>query len=200
MKLFMEINPQLFDECSDHYRENEATAAQTLQNRTAKWNTVAEWARQRSNGGEVAAIPPLTDLRGQKFNPQSRIDEDPITQDSQKRLDALRLQDESGVSRDGRRQRGFNGQGQVSTRHIATPYIFLRRAELTQLVTAHRRPSNPNPPTARTQRLERKRTTPSYIEARDALERPSSWVIQRTRWKEKKCFTLSIGFSAMGLE
>ncbi|MCJ1453515.1 hypothetical protein MMC28_003862 [Mycoblastus sanguinarius] len=112
MKLFMEINPQLFDECSDHYRENEATAAQTLQNRTAKWNTVAEWARQRSNGGEVAAIPPLTDLRGQKFNPQSRIDEDPITQDSQKRLDALRLQDESGVSRDGRRQRGFNGQGQ----------------------------------------------------------------------------------------
>ncbi|KAK0510472.1 hypothetical protein JMJ35_006904 [Cladonia borealis] len=105
MKLFMEINPQLFDECSDHYRENEATAAQTLQNRTAKWAVVAEWARQRANG-EVSAIPPLTNLRGQKINPASRIEEDPITQDSQKRLDALRLQDESGVSRDGKRQRG----------------------------------------------------------------------------------------------
>ena len=108
MKLFMEINPQLFDECSDHYRENEATAAQILQNRTARWNMVAEWAKQRSNG-EIAAIPPLTDLRGQKFNPSSRIDEDPITQDSQKRLDALRLQDESGGVRDGRRQRGYEG-------------------------------------------------------------------------------------------
>ncbi|KAK3171386.1 Serine/threonine-protein phosphatase 2A 56 kDa regulatory subunit delta isoform [Lepraria neglecta] len=105
MKLFMEINPQLFDECSDHYRENEATAAQTLQNRTAKWATVADWARQRANG-EFAAIPPLTNLKGQKFNPSNRIEEDPITQDSQKRLDALRLQDESGGSRDGKRSRG----------------------------------------------------------------------------------------------
>ncbi|KAK4696113.1 serine/threonine-protein phosphatase 2A regulatory subunit B', partial [Lecanoromycetidae sp. Uapishka_2] len=112
MKLFMEINPQLFDECSDHYRENEATAAQTLQNRTAKWATVADWARQRSNG-ENGAIPPLTDLKGQKFNPSSRIDEDPITQDSQKRLDALRLQDEHGGSREGRRQRGADGQYQA---------------------------------------------------------------------------------------
>jgi len=112
MKLFMEINPGLFDECSEHYRENEATAAQTLQTRTAKWATVAEWARQRSDG-EIAAIPPLTDLKGQKFNPQSRIDEDPITQDSQKRLDALRLQDENGGSREGRRQRGADGQYQV---------------------------------------------------------------------------------------
>jgi serine/threonine-protein phosphatase 2A regulatory subunit B' len=113
MKLFMEINPQLFDECSDHYRENEANAAQTLQTRTAKWATVAEWARQRSNG-EIGSIPPLTDLKGQKFNPSSRIDEDPITQDSQKRLDALRLQDESGGSREGRRQRGPDGQYQAS--------------------------------------------------------------------------------------
>ena len=114
MKLFMEINPQLFDECSENYRENEATAAQTLRNRTERWATVADWAKQRSNG-EKAAIPPLTDLRGQKFNPASRVEEDPITQDSQKRLDALRLQDESGGGREGRRQRGSDGQYQVSS-------------------------------------------------------------------------------------
>ena len=111
MKLFMEINPQLFDECSDHYRENEATAAQTLQNRTAKWATVAEWAKQNSNG-KTNAIPPLTDLAGKKVVPQSRIEEDPITQDSQKRLDALRLQDESAGG-GGRRQRGPDGIYQV---------------------------------------------------------------------------------------
>lgn len=113
MKLFMEINPQLFDECSEHYREHEATAEKTLRTRTANWALIADWAKQNSNGEK--AIPPLTDLRGQKFNPPSRIDEDPITQDSQKRLDALRLQDESGGSRDGRRQRGVDGQYQVKT-------------------------------------------------------------------------------------
>ena len=114
MKLFMEINPQLFDECSEHYREHEATAEKTLRTRTANWALIADWAKQNSNGEK--AIPPLTDLRGQKFNPPSRIDEDPITQDSQKRLDALRLQDESGGSRDGgRRQRGVDGQYQVNT-------------------------------------------------------------------------------------
>lgn len=111
MKLFMEINPQLFDECSEHYREHEATAEKTLRTRTANWALIADWAKRNSNG-ENAAIPPLTDLRGQKFNPPSRIDEDPITQDSQKRLDALRLQDESGSSGHGRRQRGLDGQYQ----------------------------------------------------------------------------------------
>ena len=113
MKLFMEINPQLFDECSEHYREHEATAEKTLRTRTANWALIADWAKQNSNGEK--AIPPLTDLRGQKFNPPSRIDEDPITQDSQKRLDALRLQDEIAGSRDGRRQRGLDGQYQVNS-------------------------------------------------------------------------------------
>ena len=117
MKLFMEINPQLFDECSEHYREHEATAEKTLRTRTANWATIADWAKHNSNGAN-AAIPPLTDLRGQKFNPPNRIDEDPITQDSQKRLDALRLQDEGGGSRDGRRQRGLDGQYQVSLQAI----------------------------------------------------------------------------------
>ena len=124
MKLFMEINPQLFDECSEHYREHEATAEKTLRTRTANWALIADWAKQNSKG-ENAAIPPLTDLRGQKFNPPSRIDEDPITQDSQKRLDALRLQDESSGSRDGRRQRGLDGQYQVSAQAIQSEGLCL---------------------------------------------------------------------------
>ena len=124
MKLFMEINPQLFDECSEHYREHEATAEKTLRTRTANWALIADWAKQNSNG-KNAAIPPLTDLRGQKFNPPSRIDEDPITQDSQKRLNALRLQDESSGSRDGRRQRGPDGQYQVGPLATQSQYLWL---------------------------------------------------------------------------
>lgn len=106
MKLFMEINPQLFDECSDQYRESEKNAAQTLQNRKDKWSAVVERAR-RNSSGDVSVLP-LTDRAGRKFDPSmigGRIsEEDPITQDSQKRLDALRLQDET-VGRDGQRSR-----------------------------------------------------------------------------------------------
>ena len=106
MKLFMEINPQLFDECSDHYRESEATAAATLQARKDKWSIVVDRARRNSSSGNSASIttalnPALTDRTGQKFDPASIgggiKEEDPVTvQDSQQRLDALRLQDESG--------------------------------------------------------------------------------------------------------
>lgn len=109
MKLFMEINPQLFDECSDHYRESEATAAATLQARKDKWSIVVDRARRNSNSGNSAAItaainPAITDRAGNKFDPTSlggKINEanEPVTvQDSQQRLDALRLQDESGVA------------------------------------------------------------------------------------------------------
>ena len=111
MKLFMEINPQLFDECSDQYRESEANAAQNLQNRKDKWNAVVDQARRNSNG-EVTA-PPLTDRAGKKFDPSTiggKInEEDPITQDSQQRLDALRLQDEGGGSQGRKGRSGGNG-------------------------------------------------------------------------------------------
>ena len=114
MKLFMEINPQLFDECSDHYRESEATAAATLQSRKDKWSIVVDRARRNSGSGNFAAIatainPPLTDRTGHKFDPTTiggKINEgdEPVTvQDSQQRLDALRLQDESGVAAGGSR-------------------------------------------------------------------------------------------------
>ncbi len=109
MKLFMEINPQLFDECSDQYRESEATAAATLQARKDKWSIVVDRARRNSDSGNSAAIlnainPPLTDRTGNKFDPSTiggKIPEgdEPVTvQDSQQRLDALRLQDETGAA------------------------------------------------------------------------------------------------------
>jgi serine/threonine-protein phosphatase 2A regulatory subunit B' len=97
MKLFMEINPQLFDDCSHDYTELQSTADQRQQIRQSKWDRLAEQAKRKQNG--QATIPqPSTNLRGTKITAPPRIDED--TQDSQKRLDALKLQDEANTGRD----------------------------------------------------------------------------------------------------
>lgn len=95
MKLFMEINPQLFDECSHDYNEMQNTAEERQQARKNKWDQLVQQANQRRNNQPMPTIP-VTDTKGQKASIPMRIDEvDPITQDSQKRLDALRLQDEA---------------------------------------------------------------------------------------------------------
>ncbi|MCJ1425498.1 hypothetical protein MMC29_003398 [Sticta canariensis] len=110
MKLFMEINPQLFDDCSHDYTEHQNTADERQQLRQSKWDQLAEQASSRRNS-QASALP-TTNLRGQKINAPARIDEvDPIAQDNQKRLEALRLQDESISGRD---QRRTERQNQVS--------------------------------------------------------------------------------------
>ena len=113
MKLFMEINPQLFDECSHEYTEAQNNADQVKAERQAKWDRLAELAK-RNSSSRAGPAPPLTNTRGQKVHPPPRRDEDPITQDSQKRLDALRLQDENASARDTRRPRDGERQNPVS--------------------------------------------------------------------------------------
>lgn len=94
MKLFMEINPTLFDDCSHDYTELQNSADQRQQARKSKWDQLTQQANQRKNSSSAASIPG-TSTRGQKTANTLRVDEvDPMTQDSQKRLDALRLQDE----------------------------------------------------------------------------------------------------------
>ena len=129
MKLFMEINPQLFDECSHDYTEMQNTAEQRTQARKSKWDQLAQQANQRRNSQGMPTIP-TTNTKGQKAALPMRIDEvDPITQDSQKRLDALRLQDE-GVNQPRaampdplrpRHERNHSGSG------AATPPVTLRQ-------------------------------------------------------------------------
>ena len=94
MKLFMEINPQLFDDCSHDYTEQQNSAAEREALRERKWAALSEKADERraSMGGSVAEAPP----RAQAGN-LPRVDEvDPVTEDNQKRLDSLKLQDASG--------------------------------------------------------------------------------------------------------
>lgn len=115
MKLFMEINPQLFDDCSHDYNEQRDTAEEREKARQSKWDQLALQASQRHK-----SQPSTNNTRVPKINATTRIDEaDPITQDSRERLDALRLQDESGSGRD---QRRTERQKQVGTQ---TPSVQL---------------------------------------------------------------------------
>lgn len=71
MKLFMEINPQLFDDCSHEYTEqqNNAPAREALRER--KWAAIQDQASKRK---------PL--------NGDAEVDQ---SEDNQKRLDSLKL-------------------------------------------------------------------------------------------------------------
>lgn len=77
MKLFMEINPQLFDDCSHEYTEQQNSASSRERARQNKWATVADQASRRKSSLSNGAGP--------------GGDVDPATEDNQKRLDSLKL-------------------------------------------------------------------------------------------------------------
>ena len=86
MKLFMEINPQLFDDCSQDYNELQNSAASREQARLSKWDKLQEQADKRKQGTASAKTNGKT---------LETVSESDATQDSQQRLDALKLHDES---------------------------------------------------------------------------------------------------------
>ena len=90
MKLFMEINPQLFDDCSHDYTELQNSAETREQTRKGKWDRLSEQANKMKNG--LGAPPP-----GSTKATNPKFESDSMTQDSQKRLDALKLQDDATV-------------------------------------------------------------------------------------------------------
>lgn len=87
MKLFMEINPQLFDDCSHEYTEQQNSAAAREAMRERKWATITEQAGRRKINGAPSA--PARSHSGSL----SKVDEVDGTEDNQKRLDSLKLQD-----------------------------------------------------------------------------------------------------------
>jgi serine/threonine-protein phosphatase 2A regulatory subunit B' len=90
MKLFMEVNPQLFDECSHEYTESQNNAEQRQHARQAKWERLDDLAQKMKSGLPPSAItaPGL-----QTTDPSSRTDDaDPL------RLEQLRLQDDASAS------------------------------------------------------------------------------------------------------
>ncbi len=88
MKLFMEINPQLFDDCSHDYTELQNSAETREQARQSKWDRLSEQANKMKSG---LGVPATAAAANPIYEP------DNMTQDSQKRLDALKLHDEAAV-------------------------------------------------------------------------------------------------------
>ncbi|KAI1615264.1 phosphatase 2A regulatory B subunit-domain-containing protein [Exophiala viscosa] len=93
MKLFMEINPQLFDECSHDYNEMQNTAGDREKARQAKWQKLSEQANKMKAG---VAKPPTTSAIASAIYEEAEPD---AAQDNQERLDALKLHDESSVTK-----------------------------------------------------------------------------------------------------
>lgn len=89
MKLFMEINPQLFDECSHGYSEMQNTADDREKARQAKWDKLTEQANKMKSGTEKPISAATT----------TKEVETDATQDNQERLDALKLHDESSATK-----------------------------------------------------------------------------------------------------
>lgn len=109
MKLFMEINPQLFDDCSHEYTEAQSNVERRQAERKAKWDRLAEQAKQMQNG-QASTSPAFLNPRAPKPSVSARIDEfDPIAES--RRLDALKLQDEGSTGRE--RQRDEDMQNTV---------------------------------------------------------------------------------------
>lgn len=97
MKLFMEVNPQLFDDCSHDYAESQNNATQRQQSRQDRWDKLTKLAEARANG--------VADKSS------GRVDDS-----AQGRLENLRLQDDGAASRD-RRPKDYERQGsQTSVR------------------------------------------------------------------------------------
>ena len=106
MKLFMEVNPQLFDECSHEYTEQQNNADAVKANRQAKWDRLTQLAESMKANGTAPAVRPPTSGYNSKSgsrvtSPLRQDDSDPMSRESQQRMERLRLQDDNG--RDGRR-------------------------------------------------------------------------------------------------
>jgi serine/threonine-protein phosphatase 2A regulatory subunit B' len=110
MKLFMEVNPQLFDDCSHEYAEQQNQAEQKQKTRQEKWEKLAQLAKTRENGripstASITSSAGNTSANGSKATTPMRVDDsDPLSQDSSRRLEALRLQDDAQAQRRDRPQ------------------------------------------------------------------------------------------------
>ncbi|KAH7135310.1 phosphatase 2A regulatory B subunit-domain-containing protein [Dendryphion nanum] len=115
MKLFMEVNPQLFDDCSHDYAESQNTAAEVKQNRQNRWEQLEKLAQARKND---TASANAASHSSKVASPMRLDDSDPLSQDSQRRMEALRLQDDGlAPNSNNRRPKEFERQSsQTSVR------------------------------------------------------------------------------------
>ncbi|KAK4501854.1 hypothetical protein PRZ48_007663 [Zasmidium cellare] len=100
MKLFMEVNPQLFDECSHEYTEQQNNAEAVKANRQAKWDRLTQLAEQMKQNGHAPAVRPPQSYGTQSKSPMRTDDGDPIS------MNRLRLEDDRRAERHSNSVRG----------------------------------------------------------------------------------------------
>ncbi|KAL5395295.1 Serine/threonine-protein phosphatase 2A 56 kDa regulatory subunit delta isoform, variant 2 [Paraphaeosphaeria minitans] len=106
MKLFMEVNPQLFDDCSHDYAESQNNASERERSRQSRWEKLEKLAEARKNGDLVD-----NKVASKVGSPMRLDDSDPL------RMEALRLQDDAKD----RQPKEFERQGsQTSRRHVSS--------------------------------------------------------------------------------
>ncbi|KAF8945030.1 hypothetical protein BGZ47_003376 [Haplosporangium gracile] len=86
LKLFMDVTPQLFDECTNHYRQARQNDRKRLQDREDLWLRLEQQAADNyanlAAQGDVVAPPPLM-----PFTPADSIPPPPVTFDQGEELD-----------------------------------------------------------------------------------------------------------------
>jgi serine/threonine-protein phosphatase 2A regulatory subunit B' len=117
MKMFMEINPQLFDDCSHEYAELQNSAEARERNRQQKWDALSQMAKARKNKPALGS-PSGTQPRTISDGLPNSENIDPLAHENQQRLHALKLEDETNSAGKDRRLRERDGQNSVSASPI----------------------------------------------------------------------------------
>lgn len=93
MKLFMEVNPQLFDECSHEYTEQQNNAEAVKANRQAKWDRLTQLAQSMKQNEHAPAVRP-PQANGEQLKSSTRAEEGETIS-----MERLRLQDDGRAER-----------------------------------------------------------------------------------------------------
>lgn len=89
MKLFMEVNPSLFDDCSHEYAEHQNNADERQQSRQDRWERLTQQAKARqSKQLDAASAPPGAEADVSSVPPTST---EALGQESERRMEALKI-------------------------------------------------------------------------------------------------------------
>ena len=101
MKLFMEVNPTLFDECSNQYRDEEDQSYKRQQTRDAKWARLQELAQQRQGpkSGRTSANGNINSRLAASRSPPIGDRSDGLTHDQLRKFDQMRISDDAQAAK-----------------------------------------------------------------------------------------------------
>ncbi|KAL1959389.1 hypothetical protein VTO42DRAFT_2192 [Malbranchea cinnamomea] len=109
MKMFMEINPQLFDECSHEYTERQNNKEALELSRKQKWEKLAQMAQSRKNSAKSSSRS-NDDEKSNSDKQTNSENIDPAATEAQERLRSLTLGDDAASSSKERLLRERDGQ------------------------------------------------------------------------------------------